>query len=521
MIYPEGIAGSNRLSRVYRPPVGRAIMTTVATLLVAAGALAAPPEKVALVGGRIIPVVGPDIGRGTILIEHGKITAIGEKVDIPYDAMEVDVAGKVLFPGMIDPHSWRGLDQPNESLPVMPYLDVYDAIDPSRLFFENSLRDGVTTVHVVQGNDCVIGGVTRVVRPIGLSMADMTVAERVAIKLSVSPKRGFDRMLQMATMREAFLELDDYLERLAEQKYEEKLTKKDKKLDVGPEEARKRGKELIEPSDYDDAHANLVRLTRGQIDAWVYAGAATDVAPAIKIARDNGFLERSVLVLGPQCFKAVADVKASGRPVVLDEELVYRERDPLTGKLTETFVPKVFADAGVTFSLQPGQDWSLPERYLNYQAARCVREGMSREAALKSITINPAAAIGLGDQLGSLEVGKTANVVVLSGDPLNFDSWVEYVYIDGIRAYDRATDPRLAELLGEQPKEEKKAPAEGDKEKKGGEEAGKPEGSKEAEDAPEGEASKDAKEGKDSGEKKDAPPGEGKSARGGSMEAGR
>ncbi|RJP41639.1 MAG: hypothetical protein C4547_01420 [Phycisphaerales bacterium] len=502
MNHPEWIAAYRRAG------ASRRLLTCVALLLAVASAAAAPPEKVALVGARIIPVVGPDVDRGTLLIEHGRIAAIGKDVKIPYDAMEVDVSGKVLFPGMIDPHSWRGLDQPNESLPVMPYLDVYDATDPSRLFFENALRDGITTVHVVQGNDCVIGGVTRVVRPIGLSLAEMTVAERVGIKLSTSPKRGFDRMLQMATLREAFLELDDYLERLAEQKYEEKLSKKEKKIDVGPKEARQRGRELIEPSDYDDAHANLVQLTRGQIDAWIYAGAATDVAPAIKIARDHGFLERTVLVLGPECFKAVDDIKASGRPVVLDDELVYRERDPLTGKLTETFVPKVFADAGVKFALQPSPDASLPERYLNYQAARCVREGLSRDAALRSITMNPAEAIGLGDRLGSLEVGKTANVVVLSGDPLNFNSWVEYVYIDGIRAYDRSKDPRLAELLGEEPEGEKKPPAEGEKEKKAEEDpAAKPDAAGNGKDATQGDASGGKSQGEKPGEKKDAPPG--------------
>ena len=138
---------------------------------------AASPAKIALTGARIIPVVGDEIPSGTLLIENGKITAVGKDVEIPYDAMEVDLQGKVLFPGMIDPHTWRGMEAPNEGLAVTPFVDVYDAIDPSRLFFEDCLRDGVTTVHIMAGNNLVIGGVSRVVRPIGQLVPGTYLAE--------------------------------------------------------------------------------------------------------------------------------------------------------------------------------------------------------------------------------------------------------------------------------------------------------------------------------------------------------
>jgi imidazolonepropionase-like amidohydrolase len=424
-------------------------------MLFVPSALSAPPAKVALTGGRIIPVVGEEIAKGTVLIENGRITAIGERVEIPYDAMEVDVSGKVLMPGFVHAHTWQGLDIPNESLPVTPFLDVYDAIDPSRAFFEDALRDGVSSVHIIPANDCVIGGVSRVVRPIGLSVDEMTVHAPVALKISIAPKRGFDRMLQMATLRETFLELADYLERLAEKKYEQSLEKQNKKIDVGPKEARERGRVLIETEDYDDQHRNLVALTTGRLGAFVYCAEASDVARAVEVARENGFFERTVLVLGPDCFKAIAEIKAAGRPVVLDAQLIHRERDPITGELRETFVPKVYADAGVSFSLLPSPDTSLAERYMNYQAARCVREGIDRATALKAITLNPAHAVGLTDRAGSLEVGKTANIVVLSGDPLDFSAWVDFVYIDGIKAYDRSEDVRLEQLFGKETPESK------------------------------------------------------------------
>ncbi|MCH8147853.1 MAG: amidohydrolase family protein [Planctomycetes bacterium] len=413
----------------------------------------APPAKLALQGARIIPVEGQEIARGTVLIENGKITAIGEEVEIPYDAMVVDVSGKVLFPGMVDPHSARALDIPNENLPVTPFLDVYDALDPSKAYFEDALRDGVTAVHVIVGNNCVIGGLSRVVNPIGMSPDEMTIAAPVAMKLSVAPKRGSGRMVQMATLRETFLELADYLERLAEKKYEESLEEKGELLEVGPKEARRLGKDLIRPDDYDDKHRSLVKLTSGKLLAFVYCGTASDVAQAITLAKENGFFDRMTLVLGPDCFKAIDEIKASKRPVILDSELIYRETDPLTGEIRETFVPKVFSDALVKFSLQPSPSNSLAERYLNYQAARCVRHGIRRRKALKSITVNPAKAAGVGDRVGSLKVGKSGDIVVFSGDPLDFNSWVEQVYIRGILAYDRKDDVRLKRLLGDEPAE--------------------------------------------------------------------
>jgi hypothetical protein len=186
-------------------------------------------------------------------------------------------------------------------------------------------------------------------------------------------------------------------------------------------------------------------------------------------------------------------LKQAGRPVVLPEELLHQERDPIIGELHETFVPKVIYEAGLLFALQPSPDASLAETYLTYQAARCVRNGIPREAALRAITLNPARMLGVEDRLGSLEVGKAGDVVVLSGDPLDFNSWVQQAYIGGILAYDRSKDVRLKELLGLEEKaakqkaekkkakappapEEKKKPAEkGEKDAGGQSPKGKPE----------------------------------------------
>jgi len=410
-------------------------------------ATAPPPERVAFTGGTVLPVSGPAIRNGTVLVERGRIVAVGTDVEIPYDAFEVDCTGMFVMPGMIDPHSWDGLDVPNESLPVAPFLDVGDALDPSSLFFENALRDGVTSVHVIQANNTVIGGVSRVVHPIGLNVDEMTARADVAIKMSTTPRRGSDRMVQMVQLRDAFFQLDEAIGALAEKKYEEKREKDGRSVDVGPEEARKRGRELLEDKDYDELHLNLVRLRRGDLGAWVYTGSASDVGAAIRFAKDQGFAEQTVLITDGDAHLAAREVAAAGMPVIIGPSLFHRERDPISGELIETFIPKVFHDVGVTFALQPNPGDSFAERFLNYQAALLVRQGIPRDAALASITLNPARMLGMGERLGSLEEGKDANIVVLTGDPFDFASRVEYVYIDGVLAYERASDVRLQELL--------------------------------------------------------------------------
>lgn len=406
-------------------------------------------QTILLQGGKVIPVSGDPIEKGDVLIKNGFIEAVGENVDAPFDATVVDCDGKVIFPGMIDAHTWRGMDQPNESPPVTPFLNVYDAIDPSQLFFEDSLRDGVLSIHVAPGNNTVIAGMSRVVHPIGLTPAEMTTAPDVALKLSITPKSGFDRMRQMAMFREVFRKLDEEMNALAEKAYEDKLRKDEKDLDVPPAEAQKRGRELLKPEDVPENNRNLLALTKGRIRVFMHCDKAMDVVAGIRLAKEHGFFEQTVFVLGTEAFKAADALKAAGRPVVLNPQLLHEEPDPLTGEPKETFVPKEIDKLDIKFALLRNWGSSMGERYLWYQAARCVREGVSRDHALKSITLWPAEMLGLDHRLGSLEVGKDANVVILTGDPLDMQSWVEKAYVQGIPVYEQSEDIRLKRLFAE------------------------------------------------------------------------
>lgn len=421
------------------------------TWLLAIAALSAAPvfgDTVVLSGARILDP-GVYDAEGALVIEDGKIKAVleGKEPKLPYDAKVIDVSGMTIFPGMVLGRTSSGLDRANESQPTTPYLDAYDAIDPSSIRFESFLREGVTTVHVMQGNATAIGGLGRVVRPLGLTVEEMTVRPGSGLILSVSDRPGWDRVRQRAQLRESFAQLHDHLEQVSEKRYAEEQEKAGQKVEVPPAKARELGRKLLRPEDVDSKQRNLYLLVEGKLDAYVYCERAQDVPFAIELAKEQGFIARTTLVLGADCHKAVDLIKPLGRPVLLMPTLVHRETDPLSGDERETFVPRVYADADVPFGLMVNRESSFGERYLWYQAALCVREGVDRETALKAITHVPARILGLEGQVGTLAVGATANVLVLSGDPLDAGSHVEQVLIRGEVVYERSNDVRLERLL--------------------------------------------------------------------------
>jgi imidazolonepropionase-like amidohydrolase len=432
--------------------MSRPHLVALALALLASGGVA-QAQVVVVRGGRVITVEGADIDDGVVLVRDGRIAVVGSKaaVKIPYDATVIDASGKVVFPGYVLGHTTTGMDRANEALPVTPFLDVSDALDPGSLAYEDALRDGITSLHVIQGHDTLVGGVGRVVRPMGLTQDEMTVRAPSALKLSVGGKSGWDRIRERARLREVFAGLQDYVDGVAERRHEEEEKSAGRTVTVAPEKARELGRPLVRPEDLDDQHRNLWLLVQGQLDAAIYCAGAQDVDYALAMALELGFLERTTLVLGGDSWRAVDVLKEANRPVVL-ATIVHREADPVTGEERETFVPRVFVSAGLEPALLVEPDASFAERFLWYQAARCVREGMSREQALKAVTLWPARAIGLGDRLGSIAPGKDGNLLILSGDPLSARTHVETVLLEGKVVYERARDYRLRRLItGEEP----------------------------------------------------------------------
>jgi imidazolonepropionase-like amidohydrolase len=450
-------------------------MRTISLILIlaVAGPLAAQ-DRIAIKGGRVLPVSGPPIDGGTVLIYKGKIEAVGKDIAIPADAKVIDATGKVVVPGLIETHSTRGMDQANETNPNVPFLSVVDAIDPSQDYFEECRRNGVTTVAVVPGNNTMFGGQAAIVKTQGSIVDDMIVKRGLGIKISLKPATDRNRMGHMATIRK---ELDDARDALADQKKVADAKPKaadnpaaKPNQDAPPDTAADDPTQQRRPRGGAGGGANfgaapdaglvrdaLVKLLKGDLIAFMYCETAMDVPQALKLVKE--YKLKTVLVLGTDCYKAVKLIAAAKLPVVLDSMLVFWENDPRTGEERQIVLPKIYRDAGVpvTFQITGGgagtlfRAATLPPtlgtNYLWYQAATAVKHGTPPDEALNAITLRAAETIGVGKSVGSIEVGKEADLAILTGDPLKLDTWVDTTFIGGKIVYERKTDRKLDALL--------------------------------------------------------------------------
>jgi imidazolonepropionase-like amidohydrolase len=427
-------------------------------------------DRLAIKGGRILPVAGPPIDGGTILINKGKIEAVGKDVEIPAGAKVIDATGKVVVPGLVEAHSSRGMDQTNETNPNVPFLSVVDAIDPSQDYFEECRRQGITTVAIVPGNNTMFGGQAAIVKTAGMYVDDMVVKKSVGIKISLRPVADRNRMGHVATIRK---ELDAARDAVASNNKvgdagrptESNPTTEAAPTTAGDSDTQQRGRRGGfggRPGNNDPVDAALVRealtkLIKGEVLAFIYCELAMDVPQAIKLV--NEYKLKAVLVLGQDCYRAVKQVAAAKLPVVLDPTLVFWETDARTGEEKHISLPKIYHDAGVPVSFQvtggaagtlfraPNLPPTIGSNYLWYQAATAVKYGIPADEALSAISLRPAQAIGIGNSIGSIEKGKDADLAILTGDPLKLDTWVDKTIIGGKVVYERENDHKLKALL--------------------------------------------------------------------------
>jgi imidazolonepropionase-like amidohydrolase len=482
----------------------RTLAGAALSLVVLAGLPAIAGEKLAVKAGRIVTRVGDDVTGGVIVIEGGKIKAVGAAGDVeaPWDAEVIDAPDLVAFPGFVEAHSYRGMDRSNENIDVAAFLDIRDSLDPVNFYFEDALRSGITTIGVQQGNACVIAGMGMVVRPWGMTVEEMMVKPRSGLKMSAQAKSGKSRATQAQALRTAFAELGIYLETLVEEKQDGNDRARREAMyqgrDLEGERAKGRpmggsawkveGLDVVPRGEIDEKQEPLLDVVEGRVPVWFYCGHPAEVRIAIDVARTNGFLENTVLVLDDSCWKAADEIAAAGLPVVLSSSLMHIERDPVSGEEIETFVPGVFQKKGVRFALASAGGGT---QSLGFQAALCVGRGLAREDALAAVTTTPAEMLGLADRVGSLAPGRDGNVVLFSGDPLGATAMVEYVILGGQVVYDRSKDVRAKHLLeGIEPKNTSPAGAEGEEvevhEDEHGDEGGEKEGEESGGDEEEG-----------------------------------
>lgn len=383
-------------------------------------------KKLAVEAGQIITITGKDVKNGVILIEDGMIKAVGTDVEIPWDAFVIEARDQVVMPGFVMAHTSSGLDRENENMPEVPFISTFDSIDPISTFFEDSLRDGVVAMLVLPGNNTLLGGTGTIVKPYGRTVEAMLIKQYTGLKISLRPSGNTSRMGQIQRFRRYMSELKDYLEEYEQRKADAEEEKKpfDEEIDVTKQ--------------------SMVDLLNNKLTAFIYCDRAADVPKAIEIQKT--YKLNAVLVLSPDCYKAVDLIAKSKLPVVLDPELIVWETNEQTNEEEMKVVPMIFHKAGVKLALQTDTS-QYGQRYLWYQAATAVKYGMQRQEALKSITLYPAQFIGVEDRFGSVETGKEATMLFLTGDPLDAQSWVDQVMIAGEIVYERAKDERLKKLL--------------------------------------------------------------------------
>jgi len=385
---------------------------------------------VAITGGRIVPINGEPVDDGAVIVEDGKIVAVGSMVSVPEGVPVIDAAGGWILPGFIEAHGhvgvheeaegWAGQDTNEMTEPVTAQVRALDAINPADLGFRDAVSGGVLAVNVNPGSGNPIGGQTAALKCWGRTVDEMLLRAPAGMKsaLGENPKRVYAEKKQTpstrlgvaAVIRGALVDANNYLQRIeAEQRK--------------PEADRK-------PVDRDLKLEALGRVLRREIPWRQHCHRADDIATAIRIADEFGY--DLVIDHGTEAYLLADVLAARDIPVIIGPLFTSRSKVELRNRSLAN--PGRLAEAGVTIAITTDHP-VVPIHFLAHQAALSVKHGLDRDTALRALTINPATIIGIDDRLGTIEPGKDADLVIWSGDPLDVLSRVERAFMDGTEIY--------------------------------------------------------------------------------------
>ena len=376
--------------------------------------------RLALTDAYIMTATRGILDKATIVINDTRIEAIGTNVRVPAEAEAWSLTGKVVIPGMIDAHTHLGLtqdgvgamhsDEDEVDDPIVPHLRALDAINPEDIAFKDALRGGVTTVGVMPGSHNVICGQPAAVKVVGTTVEEMVVRAPVGMKIAFGerPKNAYGsrkkspmtRMGIAAILREALVKVANY--------------------------SKKNGAERNLRMEA------MMPVMKKQLPLRAHAHRIDDIMTALRIAKEFGL--RLVIEHGTDAYKVARELADAKVPVVHGPWIKVRGNLEQSGRVPES--PRLLVESGVLTAFSTDHP-VIAIQNLRLQGIVAVQEGVSQEDALKAITWNHARIMGIEDRVGSIEKGKDADLVVLSGLPFDSATKVEAVVINGKIAWRR------------------------------------------------------------------------------------
>lgn len=398
-------------------------MRLTAALLLAAAVLAAQERPIAFTGARIVPITWAELAEGVVVVHRGKITALGgPKTAIPADAERINAAGKVIMPGLVDSHSHIGqVEGADASAPIQPDVRALDAINPRASSIRRARAGGITTVNVMPGSGHLLSGQTVYLKlregakidDLLIPLADGTPAGGIKMANGTNPRRNAPfpgtRAKAAALVREQFIKAQEYQKKVA---------------DAGGDAAKLPPRDLRMEA--------LVEVLSGKRVVHHHTHRHDDILTVLRLAEEFKF---RVVLHHVSDGWMVADEIAKANTLGASLILIDSPGGKLEAKDNRLVTGGVLDRAGVNTGFHT-DDGVTDSRWFFRMAALGVRAGMSREKALYGLTMANAKMLELDNRVGSLEVGKDADLLVLSGDPLSVYTKVEQTWIEGRKVYD-------------------------------------------------------------------------------------
>jgi imidazolonepropionase-like amidohydrolase len=384
---------------------------------------AAQSEPIAFTGGEIMPVSQDPISNGVLVIEDGKILRVGEsgRTRIPRDAEIVDVSGLVIVPGFVDTHSHIGEPAGGDrSGPIQPEARVLDSLNVRDAGFRRALAGGLTTVHVMSGSGHLMSGQSLYVKlregndvsAIVYRNADGSIAGGMKMANGTNPRRDppfpGTRAKSAALVRQKYIAAQEYLQKIEDADGDEsKMPDRDLGLEA------------------------MVEVLRGERIVHHHTHRHDDVMTVLRLQEEFGF--RVVLHHVSEAHRVANEIAAANAPVSLI--LVDSPGGKLEAQYADLASAPALEQAGAKVSFHT-DDYISDSRLYMRQAALGVRAGMSRPFALRALTLAGAEMLDLDERIGSLESGKDADFVILSGDPFSVYTRVQETWVEGVKRFD-------------------------------------------------------------------------------------